>query len=222
MQGYIDKNFIVSSSDKLGKGFLAEVHNDKVVLSKKILETMFLEMKDASESEDKAYIGLALRMCLIVTHERIHLIDRENQLKELGFAWPLSSLEAEIRSVTTESQMFNVIKSDAELIKVFNETRPPRNYIMPGLGSSITEEFDNRIQNASLILKQKRKDQFYEFVQQFYPNACSIKTTSNKELEIQLMAILKIVSNENERQKIKEAIAIVTDKEKFKKLLDWY
>lgn len=63
-------DFVRSEPINISAGFLAEVHGSRVKIDANILDRMFSEMKQASESETESYTGLALRMALVLTHER--------------------------------------------------------------------------------------------------------------------------------------------------------
>ncbi len=224
IESFIKENllFIRTESKKRAEGFLAEVHGDKIKIDSVTLDAMFHEMKDASESESVAYTGFALRMILVLAHERTHLVDRQAQIKELGFSWPLSSLHAEYRAVEEEARIYGKISEHPELLEILSRTLPPRNYILPGMSGSITEEFDRRVQSAWLLLKRKDSEGFTSYIKNYYPNAVDTDTQSRQSLVMQLTALRKVITDPDERSELEEALTICESPEKYERLLMWY
>lgn len=215
-------DFVRSDSTIMPTGFLAEVHGSRIRIDAAILDLMFGEMKQASESENAAYTGLALRMALVLTHERNHILEKESQMNDLGFTWPSSSLHSEISGVTEEAKLYGVIAKHKALLDTYYLTSPPRNYIIPGMSASITQEFDRRIQGAHSLLENPDPQQFKIFVQHYYPNAVVISEDNRKDLELQLTALRKVITDPEERTQLEEAISICANPEKYKKLFFWY
>lgn len=202
--------------------FLAEANADKITINGQVLDMMLLEMKEASGNLDKAYKGLAQRLTLILTHEREHILEYESQMRALGFYWPLSSLQAEVSGVQSESELYGRMMINSSLATVYKETSPPRNYIIPGGASTITEQFDARISKAHAIRESRNADAFLSFCKLYYPNAIDLAEIKRQDLALQLKAINKRELSADDSKKLSAAIIICESPEKFNKLLQWY
>lgn len=201
---------------------LACPEDEKIIINSDLLKLIYQEGLLESQNKQDAENGLALRLLLIIVHERAHLLEHQQQKKDLGFYWPLSSLQAEVEGVRTEAELYGRIILDPKLRLIFERTSPPRNYIIPGSFSSITESFDRRISGAFSVFQSKNDERLLEFCRQYYPNAIDLLNVKRSDLEIQLKAIQKVELAPHDAQNLNQALQICESVSKFDSLLRWY
>ncbi|GEM_PF-5170471 len=196
--------------------------DEKLVINSDLLKLMYQEVLSESQSKQDAENGLALRLLLIVVHEREHLLEHQEQKQDLGFYWPISSLQSEVAGVRSEAQLYGRMIQDPKLRDLLNRTSPPRNYIIPGASSSLTEAFDRRISGAYAILDLKNDERLIEYCKQYYPNAIDLLNVKRSDLEIQLKAIKKVELSPHDTENLTKAIQICESVSKFDSLVRWY